>query len=153
MPLATLATRLRSTPELAERLVEKSSHLQRVGPNVTSSEHRPAMDAGAEAAWVRAEAILGEGLAVPDANDLGLGRELLHRVIREGRLVRVSDDIVFLPAQIEEIRRHLAAMRSPFTVAQFRDQTGLSRKYAVPILEWADREGLTVRRGDERHLR
>jgi selenocysteine-specific elongation factor len=92
-------------------------------------------------------------LAVPAAGDLGLDRELLHRVIREGRLIRVSDDLVFLPEQIEEIRGHLSTMASPFTVAQFRDQTGLSRKYAVPILEWTDREGLTIRRGDERHLR
>ncbi|MGH8942097.1 MAG: SelB C-terminal domain-containing protein [Acidimicrobiia bacterium] len=41
----------------------------------------------------------------------------------------------------------------PYTVSRFRDHTGLSRKYVVPILEWADREGLTIRRGDVRHLR
>jgi selenocysteine-specific elongation factor len=96
---------------------------------------------------------LKSGLAVPAADDLGLDRELLHRLVRDGRLVRISDDLVFLPDQIEAIRGHLAAMTSPFTVAQFRDRTGLSRKYAVPILEWADREGLTIRRGDERRLR
>jgi selenocysteine-specific elongation factor len=40
-----------------------------------------------------------------------------------------------------------------FTVAQFRDAADLSRKYAVPILEWSDKEGLTVRRGDIRRFR
>ena len=47
----------------------------------------------------------------------------------------------------------LGGMTGPFTVAEFRDHSGLSRKYVVPILEWADREGLTIRRGDVRHLR
>jgi selenocysteine-specific elongation factor len=153
MPLASLATSLGSTPEIAGRVVEESDSLHRIGPDVASTEHRQALDAGAEADWARAEAILRKGLAVPAADDLGLDRELLHRMIREGRLIRVSDDLVFLPRQIEEIREHLAALTSPFTVAQFRDQAGLSRKYVVPILEWADREGLTIRRGDERHLR
>ena len=153
MPLATLAAALGSTPDLAGRLVEESARLLRMGPYVTTIERRPALDQEAEAAWAKAEGLLGQGLAVPVADDLGLDRELLHRVIRDGRLIRVSDDLVFLPEQIDQIRGHIAAMQSPFTVAQFRDQSGLSRKYAVPILEWADREGLTIRRGDERHLR
>jgi selenocysteine-specific elongation factor len=153
MPLATLAAGLGSTPEMVEMLIGESKTLQRIGPDVASTEHPPALDPGAQAEWARAEAILEKDLAVPPAGDLGLGRELLHRMIREGRLIRVSDDLVFLPGQIEEIRGQLDRMTSPFTVAQFRDQTGLSRKYAVPILEWADREGLTIRRGDERHLR
>lgn len=153
LPLATLAIELGSTPELTGLLVEESTLLRRTGPDVTSTRHRQTLDVEAEANWTRAEAKLKSGLAVPAADDLGLDRELLHRLVRDGRLVRISDDLVFLPDQIEAIRDHLAAMTSPFTVAQFRDRTGLSRKYAVPILEWADREGLTIRRGDERRLR
>jgi selenocysteine-specific elongation factor len=153
MPLATLATGLGSTPELAGRLVEESDILRRVGPDVTSTGHDETLDPDAEAAWDEARAALRGGLAVPDADDLGLGRELLHRMVREGRLIRVSEHLAYLPEQVEEIKGHLSAVSSPFTVAQFRDQSGLSRKYAVPILEWADREGLTIRRGDLRHLR
>jgi selenocysteine-specific elongation factor len=96
---------------------------------------------------------LSESLAVPDADTLDLGEELIHLLIREAALVRVSDDLVYRPEQIEEIKRMLGEMTEPFTVARFRDHTGLSRKYVVPILEWADREGLTIRRGDVRHLR
>jgi selenocysteine-specific elongation factor len=96
---------------------------------------------------------LGESLAVPNANELGLGDELIHLLIRETGLVRVSDTLVYLPEQIEQLQQLLGEMTEPFTVARFRDHTGLSRKYAVPILEWADREGLTIRRGDVRHLR
>ena len=47
-----------------------------------------------------------------------------------------------------------AELRRPLAPGHLgRDATGLSRKYAVPILEWSDREGLTVRRGDVRSLR
>ena len=39
------------------------------------------------------------------------------------------------------------------TVAEFRDAFGVTRRHAVPLLEWLDREGWTVRRGDLRSLR
>jgi selenocysteine-specific elongation factor len=38
------------------------------------------------------------------------------------------------------------------TPAQLRDRTGLSRKYLIPLLEWADRRGITRRQGDARVL-
>jgi len=54
---------------------------------------------------------------------------------------------------MKELRAKLAAFfeRKPaLTVADFRDLTGASRKYAVPLLEHSDRVGWTVRVGDER---
>jgi selenocysteine-specific elongation factor len=134
MPLATLAASLRSTPEMVGRLIGESDRLQQIGPDVTSTGHRLTLEPEEQADWERAETRLAKDLAVPPADDLGMGRDLLHRMIREERLIRVSEDLLFLPDQIEEIRGHIAKMTSPFTVAQFRDQTGLSRKYAVPIL-------------------
>ena len=153
IPLATLAGTLGVSNELAERLVEDSKDLGRSGPDVSTQQHRLGLDPDSDLRWEKARARLGESLAVPDADDLGLGRELTHLMIREARLIRVSDDLVYLPDQVEEIARMLGEMTEPFTVAQFRDHSGLSRKYVVPILEWADREGLTIRRGDLRHLR
>ena len=58
-----------------------------------------------------------------------------------------------LPGQAEGLRKTIKEMSDGFTVADFRDATSLSRKYAVPFLEWADNEGLTVRRGDLRHAK
>ena len=153
IPVATLAATLGISHELTERLVEESAELTRRGPDVSTEQHRSSLDPDSRLRWENARARLGESLAVPDADDLGLGSEMTHLMIRESGLVRVSDDLVYLPEQIEEIERLLGEMTEPFTVAQFRDHTGLSRKYVVPILEWADREGLTIRRGDVRHLR
>ena len=58
---------------------------------------------------------------------------------------------VVISAEIFEHRP--VVLPDGFTVAQFRDHFGLTRKYAVPVLEWLDREGHTVRRGDGRALR
>lgn len=76
---------------------------------------------------------------------------LLHR----GALVKVGED-VYAGAQIAAVRARLEAFllrEKRITMAQFRDLTGTSRKYAVPLLEWFDARGITVRSGDFRSLR
>jgi len=153
MPLATLATTLDIPPELAESLIERSDQLVRVGPDVATAAHRLELGPEGQEKWEAARAILEASLLVPSVGELRLDQELVHLLVRTGELVRVSDDLVFLPAQIAEITRMLGELAAPFTVADFRDHTGLTRKYAVPLLEWADREGLTIRQGDHRRLR
>ena len=64
--------------------------------------------------------------------------------------MQVSDDLVYLPDQVEEIKSGLSALPNPFTVAEFRDLFQISRKYAVPILEWLDSSSITRRNGDLR---
>jgi len=153
IPLATLATTLGISHDLAERIVEESDKIVRAGPDVSARLHQLSLDPASQQRWAKAAASLGGSLTVPDVDDLDLGPELTHLLVREGMLVRVSDNLVYLPEQIEEIKRLLGEMTDQFTVARFRDHAGLSRKYVVPILEWADREGLTIRRGDVRRLR
>jgi selenocysteine-specific elongation factor len=84
---------------------------------------------------------------------LGIDGELVHALIRHGSLVKVSEDFVYLPEQIARVKEALLAMPPRFTVSQFRDQAGLTRRLAVPLLEWCDRQELTVRQGDERRVR
>jgi selenocysteine-specific elongation factor len=70
-----------------------------------------------------------------------------------GELVRVSDEFVLLPDQIDGIISTIRSLADPFSLSDFKDATGLSRKYAMPILEWADRAGVTQRLGDlRRHV-
>ncbi|NIR37007.1 MAG: hypothetical protein GWN73_42455, partial [Actinobacteria bacterium] len=55
-------------------------------------------------AWNAAETLLREAdLAVPRRGELGLDREQLHVVVREGRLVEVSGDFVYLPETLERL--------------------------------------------------
>ena len=75
--------------------------------------------------------------------------------VATGTLVKVGTD-VYRGRQIAEIRRRLEeAIRrdGPITMARFRDAVGTSRKYAVPLMEWFDATGVTVRDGDIRRLR
>jgi selenocysteine-specific elongation factor len=72
-----------------------------------------------------------------------------------GALVSVGEDL-YLATQLSAIRARLEAelrARKEVTVAEFRDALGTSRKYALPLLEWFDATGVTVRRGDKRLLR
>ena len=70
-----------------------------------------------------------------------------------GRLVRVSQEYTYTARQLEGLRAKLAAhfaRRPAMTVADFKELAGVSRKWAVPLLEHGDRTGWTVRAGDER---
>ncbi|MEO5618154.1 MAG: selenocysteine-specific translation elongation factor [Candidatus Eisenbacteria bacterium] len=72
-----------------------------------------------------------------------------------GRLVRVSQDLTYSARQLETLRGRLAdyfTRKPSLTVADFRDLTGASRKYSVPLLEHCDRLGWTMRVGDERRV-
>jgi len=149
-PLATLAAQLGVDPAVAEALVAASGRLERVGPDVALAGRKVEMAPSDEEQWERVRARLAEDLAVPAVDELEIDPDLLHHQVRAGELVRVSESLVFLKAQIALFREMVEAMAPGFTVADFRDASGLSRKYAVPLLEWADKEGLTARRGDVR---
>jgi selenocysteine-specific elongation factor len=78
-------------------------------------------------------------------------RSLLQILLREKRLVRIHDDLVVHHSAIEELRRMLAARKpARFHVGTFKEWTGVSRKYAIPLLEFLDRERITRREGEER---
>ena len=107
----------------------------------------------------RQEAALeAAGLAVPETSawvaKLGAtGTEVLSLGYFLGRLVRVSQEFTYTAQQLEALRKKLAAhfaKKPTMNVAEFKEISGVSRKYAVPLMEHGDREGWTVRSGDER---
>ena len=86
-------------------------------------------------------------------DDLGLDLELLRALVRRGELVEVSADLAYPPERLADLVARVQEIVEPFTVAEFRDRFGITRKHAVPLLEWLDREGVTRRRGDVREVR
>ena len=90
---------------------------------------------------------------VPRIADLEIDQALLHAAVRSGELVQVSNEFVYLPEQIDELLAVIDGFEEPFGVSEFKDRAGLSRKYAVPFLEWTDDTGVTVRTGDVRRKR
>jgi len=76
-------------------------------------------------------------------------------MLAQGNLVKVGDDL-YRGSQIAGIRARVEAHLNEngrMTAAEFRDLIGTSRKYAVPLLEWLDARGVTIRSGDYRTLR
>lgn len=91
----------------------------------------------------------------PREIEAGLGRELFQVLLDEGRLVRLSDEVVLLEETwreaVERIRAHLQT-HGTISAAEARDLLGTSRKIAVAVLEQMDALGITRRVGDVRVL-
>jgi selenocysteine-specific elongation factor len=78
-------------------------------------------------------------------------RSILQLLLRDKKLIRISDELVFHPTVIQSLRELLAKHKGTrFTVPEFKEWTGVSRKYAIPLLEFLDREHITRREGDQR---
>src|ERR1041384_8021809 len=87
------------------------------------------------------------------SNDLA--RKLYNLLAAERRIVRIGD-FVFHADSIEELKSRVKAKKATnprMDVAVFKELTGgLSRKYAIPLLEYLDRERITRRVGNEREI-
>ncbi len=151
---ATLASTFGITGPLLDALVARAEGLDEDGAVVRATDHGPSWSKVDEALWEHAVAALRQaGFAAPRAGSLGLRDELLHAALREDRLIRIDSDLVYLPETIEQMKRRLSDLPSEFTVADFRDAMDISRRQAVPLLEWLDANAVTSRRGDVRILR
>ncbi len=154
MPIASLASQLKLDIETTRALVSGDKRVRDDGPHVALATFHSGLTEAQEENLDRASALLSAaGFNVPNLADLGLDRELLHVALREERIIRVSDDLVFLPDQINELKNRLKDLPSPFGVGDFKDAAKLSRKYAVPLLEYFDAIGVTRRNGNERVVR
>ena len=77
-------------------------------------------------------------------------RKLLQRLAKVGRVVEVAPDHYFLRPAVAEMIGIAHAFGRDFTAAEFRDKLDNGRKVAIQILEFFDRNGITIRRGDLR---
>lgn len=83
-------------------------------------------------------------------------KEVLALLLREEKLVKVSETLYFERSVIEGLQKQLVAFLSAegdIDAPRFKTLTGLTRKFSIPILEYFDRIKLTIRVGDIRVLR
>lgn len=106
-------------------------------------------------------AFAAAGLKVPALGEVLAGlkidqvraRKLVTLLLRDKILVKVTEDLVFHREALDGLRALVLARKnqSPkIDVGAFKDMTGVSRKYAIPLLEYMDRERITRRVGNER---
>lgn len=85
--------------------------------------------------------------------DRGQVRDVYYFLLQQGELIRVSENIVLSPGQITFLQSQLKESfpkGHTFTVPEFKELFGISRKYAIPFLEFLDRKRITRRIGDKR---
>jgi len=120
-------------------------------------------DEEAESKKTMEEAFATAGLKVPALPevlaklkvDKTRAQKIVTLLLRERVLVKISDELVFHRSALEALRRQIALQKakSPkMDVALFKEMTGVSRKYAIPLLEYLDRERVTKRVGDMREI-
>jgi selenocysteine-specific elongation factor len=80
--------------------------------------------------------------------------QILHLLLRDKILLRITPELVFHRDALAHLKTHLATYKKEkgdrISVPAFKDLTGVTRKYAIPLLEFLDRERVTRRAGDER---
>jgi selenocysteine-specific elongation factor len=146
--------------EVFEHVLAGSAELVSDADVVRLKTHRVVLKQDEEQARASMERAFEQaGLAAPavavvmraSGVEAARSRTILQMLLREGKLVRVSDDLVLHAPVLAGLRESLAGRKGErFGITQFKEWTGVSRKYAIPLLEYLDREHLTRREGDER---
>jgi len=107
-------------------------------------------------------AFASAGLAVPSVKEVlaklavesRRAEKLLQILLRDKCLVRVSPELIFHQKALADLKEQLARYKKAkgerISVPVFKDLTGITRKYAIPLLEYLDRERVTRRSADER---
>ena len=83
-------------------------------------------------------------------------QSIIKLMLKEGDLIQINEELCFARETLEKLRNNYKAQLikdGKATPASFKDLTGLSRKYVIPLMEYFDMDKLTVRVGDHRILR
>ena len=118
-------------------------------------------DEEAESKKIIEQAFASAGLKVPSLKEVLAGlkvdkiraQKIVTLLLRDKVLIKISEELVFHQSALMDLRHKIAALKTTapkIDVARFKDMTGVSRKYAIPLLEYLDRERVTRRVGDER---
>jgi selenocysteine-specific elongation factor len=94
-------------------------------------------------------------IASKSKRDVKLLERIERLLVQEGKLVRVSEGMVFHRESLERLKVAIRGQKKkgePVDVAFFKQLTGSTRKHAIPLLEWLDKERVTRRVGKERIL-
>ena len=165
MSKEALRERVHLVPEVFSSLLAKAAaekKLEVTGELVRLPGRGVVMkDDEAESKQIIEQAFGSADLHVPSLKEVLAGlkvdrvraQKIVTLLLRDKVLIKISDELVFHHRALTGLRQRLAALKATtpkIDVARFKDLTGVSRKYAIPLLEYLDREHVTKRVGDER---
>jgi selenocysteine-specific elongation factor len=164
-----LRERLNLGPEVFNKILgdlTKEKKLEAAGELVRLSGRGVVMkDDEAESKKIIEQAFASAGLKVPSLKEVLANlkvdklraQKIVTLLLRDKILIKISEELIFHQSALTDLRRKIAALKisapdlaTKIDVARFKDMTGVSRKYAIPLLEYLDRERVTRRVGDER---
>jgi selenocysteine-specific elongation factor len=163
----SLREQVKASPEVfaaALNLLTRDGKIEAAGELVRLPGRGIAMkDEESESKQKIEDVFASAGLKVPALHEVIAGlkvdktraQKIVTLLLRDKVLVKVSDELVFHRSALEELRRMVAAQKTKskqMDVALFKEMTGVSRKYAIPLLEYLDRERVTRRVGDAREI-
>jgi selenocysteine-specific elongation factor len=146
---------------LAELAAEKKIDVQ--GESVKPPGAAIRLDSDEASAKSQIESAFAEaGLTVPAVKEIlakvpvdpKRADQILYLLLRDKILLRITPELVFHRDTLAHLKTRLATYKKEkgdrISVPAFKDLTGVTRKYAIPLLEFLDRERITRRAGDER---
>jgi selenocysteine-specific elongation factor len=147
-------------PFVFEAVLAAASDVVTEGDLLRLATHKIKLKEDEQAALDKMEALFATaGLAVPSITEVlsqsGLdpnrARTVLQMLLRNRKLIQISPDLVYHASALANLKAQLTPRKGQrFGVAEFKDWTGVSRKYAIPLLEYLDRERVTRREGESR---
>jgi selenocysteine-specific elongation factor len=164
MPLETLRHSLRAGDAVVEAALNdfsRAGRLRRIDGVVALAGFAPRV-AGGDVEIERVVRILLDAhLRPPSVEELArsTGRrdlpELLRLAAARGQVEAVERDRYYAREALDQFTSVLVDLgeRGEIVPAEIRDRLGITRKYLIPLLEWADGKGITVRVGEGRRLR
>jgi selenocysteine-specific elongation factor len=162
-----LRERVRAAPPVFDGVLEtllREKKIEIAGELVRLPGRGVAMkDDEAESKKKIEDAFAVSGLKVPALQEVIAGvkvdgiraQKLVTLLLRDKVLVKISNELVFHRNALEQLRAKLADHKkksATIDVTGFKELTGVSRKYAIPLLEYLDRERVTKRVGDAREI-
>ncbi|SLM27916.1 Selenocysteine-specific elongation factor [Desulfamplus magnetovallimortis] len=151
-------------PLVTSRLV-KDGNIVQEGNTIRLATHKVALQVDLKAVKEKIAKIYErDGLTPPFFRticselevDPKIARDVLQMLIDEKRIVKTKDDLYFDIQAIKKIEAQLLEFltrENEITTPQFKDMTGISRKYVIPLIEYFDAINFTIRVGDTRQLR
>jgi selenocysteine-specific elongation factor len=140
----------------AKKLDVQGENVKPPGASIRLDENEATTKSQIESAFAEA------GLTVPSVKEVLASAkidpkradQILHLLLRDKILLRISPELVFHRDTLAHLKTRLATYKKEkgdrISVPAFKDLTGVTRKYAIPLLEFLDRERVTRRSGDER---
>jgi selenocysteine-specific elongation factor len=150
---------------MALRSLSKKEKIVTDKDNVRLAQHEIQMTGGLDAVRLAlADIYQKSGLTPPALSEVIAGfkdqkskaQSITKLMIKDGELIKINEELCFARESLDRLRQDYKAILikdGKATPASFKELTGLSRKYIIPLMEYFDMNKMTVRVGDHRILR